>query len=71
MKCGAYVEIECGPIRNPVNGNEAHPSIVLPEGLIVKKADLGATTKFRVSKGIEYDHSGKYMSVGSFEYAWP
>jgi hypothetical protein len=31
----------------------------------------GATTRFRVSNGIEYDHSGQYMAVGPFEYAWP
>ncbi len=71
MKCGDYVDVECGPIRNPVNGAESYPGIVLPQGIIVKQADLGATTTFRVSHGIEYDHSGKYMAVGPFEYAWP
>jgi hypothetical protein len=35
----------------------------------VKRADLGTTTRFRVSRGIEYDHSGQYMAVGPFEYA--
>ena len=43
--------------------------VVLPEGLIVKRADLGATSRFRVARGIEYDHSGQYMAVGPFEYA--
>ena len=71
MKIGKYVELECGPIRNPVSGAEAHPGIVLPEGIVLKRADLGATTHFRVSHGVEYDHSGKYMAVGPFEYAWP
>jgi hypothetical protein len=33
------------------------------------QGDLGATTRFRVSNGISYDHSGKYMAVGPFEYA--
>lgn len=71
LKCGTYVEVECGPIKNPASGAEAYPSIVLPEGIVFKRGDLGATTRFRVTKGIEYDHSGQYMAVGPFEYAWP
>ena len=71
IKCGDYVDIECGPIRNPVTGNESHPGVVLPQGIIFKRGDLGTTTRFRVSNGIEYDHSGKYMGVGPFDYAWP
>jgi hypothetical protein len=71
MRCGDLVEVECGPIRNPVTGVESHPGVVLPEGIIIKRGDLGATTRFRVSSGIEYDHSGQYMAVGPFEYAWP
>jgi hypothetical protein len=71
IRCGEYVEVDCGPIRNPVTGAESYPSVVLPQGIIVKRAELGATTRFRVSHGIEYDHSGKYMAVGPFEYAWP
>jgi hypothetical protein len=71
LKCGTFVEVEGGPIRNPVNGNEAYPGVVLPQGIIFKKGDLGATTRFTVSGGIDYDHSGKYMAVGPFEYSWP
>jgi hypothetical protein len=44
---------------------------VLPQGIIFKHGDLGATTRFRLSKGIDYDHSGKYMAVGPFDYAYP
>ncbi len=71
LKCGDQVEVECGPIRNPVTGAESHPGVVLPEGIIFKSGDLGKTERFRVSNGIEYDHSGKYMAAGSFKYAWP
>ncbi|HUR19908.1 MAG TPA: DUF1326 domain-containing protein [Vicinamibacterales bacterium] len=71
MKCGDYVEVEGGPIRNPVTGAEAHPGVTLPQGIIFKKGALGASTRFRVSSGVEYDHSGKYLAVGPFEYAWP
>ena len=71
LRCGDLVEVDCAPIKNPVTGAEAHPSIALPEGIIVKRADLGSTSRFRVSKGIAYDHTGQYMAVGPFEYAWP
>ena len=71
LRCGDLVEVDCAPIKNPVTGVEAHPSIALPEGIIVKRADLGSTSRFRVSKGIAYDHTGQYMAVGPFQYAWP
>jgi len=71
IKCGDDVEIECGPIQNPVSGVEVHPGVVLPEGIIFKHGELGTTTRFRVSRGIEYDHSGKFMGVGPFSYSWP
>jgi hypothetical protein len=58
IRAGDGLEITCGPIRNPVTGNESHPGVVLPQGIIFKHGDLGATTRFRLSKGIDYDHSG-------------
>ena len=71
MKCGEYVDVECDTIRNPVTGVESHPSVLLPQGIIFKNGDLGLTTRFRVSGGIEYDHSGQYMALGPFDYAGP
>src|ERR1700730_7085042 len=71
VTCGQYVEVECGPIRNPVTGAEVHPAVVLPEGIILKYGDLGTTTHFRVAHGINYDHSGRYMAAGPFDYAGP
>jgi hypothetical protein len=71
MKCGDYVDFQGGPIKNPVTGAEAKPSVVLPEGLIFTQGDLGASSTFRVRQGVEYDHSGQYMAVGPFTYAWP
>src|SRR5438552_14343105 len=64
LRCREHVEVECVPIRNPVTGAESYPGVVLPQGIIFKRADLGATTRFRASNGIEYDHSGQYMAVG-------
>jgi hypothetical protein len=71
LMCGEDLKIECGPIKNPVNGAESYPSVGLPQGIIFRHGDLGATTHFRLSKGIAYDHSGRYMALGPFEYAWP
>jgi hypothetical protein len=71
LKCGASLEIEGGPIRNPVTGAEAHPGVILPEGIIFKRGSLGSSVRFRLSQGVEYDHSGKYLAAGSFDYFGP
>lgn len=69
VKCGEHLEVQGRPIKNPVSGAESHPGVVLPEGIIFKRGDLGTSTRFRLSSGIEYDHSGKYLAVGPFDYA--
>lgn len=69
ITCGTYVHIEGGPIRNPVSGAESHPRVVLPQGIILKEGELGATTKFSVTGGIAYDHSGQYLALGPFDYS--
>ena len=71
LHCEGFVDIECAPIRNPVSGAESYPGMILPQGIIMKRGELGATTSFRVSGGIAYDHSGQYMAVGPFDYSWP
>ena len=54
-----------------MNGHEAHPGVVLPEGIIVKQADLGCSTVFRITEGVAMDHSGQYTAVGPFDYVFP
>lgn len=71
VRAGDHVELVGGPIRNPVTGAEAYPGVVLPEGILVKEADLGASQRFRVANGIEYDHSGQYTATGRFDYKGP
>jgi hypothetical protein len=71
LRAGDYVEMIGGPMRNPVSGDETSGGIVLPQGILVKAADLGASESFRVSNGIGYDHSGQYIAVGDFDYAGP
>ena len=69
MKAGDSVEVASTTIKNPVTEAEVHPGVVLPEGIIIKRGDLGASSVFRVSDGISYEHSGQYTAVGPFEYA--
>lgn len=71
LAAGNCMQLESTTIKNPVTGADTHPSIVLPEGLIVKGASLGASAVFKVDEGISFDHSGKYTAVGAFDYFWP
>jgi hypothetical protein len=71
IKAGSVLEVESTTIRNPVNRAEVHPGVILPEGIIVKRADLGCSKVFRVSEGIRMDHSGQYTAIGSFDYVFP
>jgi hypothetical protein len=71
VKAGGALEVESTTITNPVSGAQVHPGIVLPEGIIVKQAELGASQVFRVNEGISFDHSGQYTAVGPFDYSGP
>jgi hypothetical protein len=71
IKAGDSLRVESTTIKNPVTGAAVHPGVVLPEGIIVKRADLGCSKVFRVAHGISMDHSGQYTAVGTFEYAGP
>lgn len=68
LRIGDAVRLELEPIRNPVSGADVHPEMVLPEGLIVKRGALATSRIFQVSRGVNYDHSGKYTAFGRFEY---
>jgi len=69
ITAGDILEVESTTIRNPVTGAAAHPGIVLPEGLIVKRAELGCSKVFRVHGAVQMDHSGQYTAIGPFEYS--
>lgn len=66
---GNVVELELQTIRNPVTKAEAHPEMVLPEGLVVKRGALAASSVFRVKDELGFDHSGQYAAFGRFEYS--
>lgn len=69
LKGGNCFELEYTTIKNPVSGADAHPAMTLPEGMIVKQADLGASKTFRLNDAITFDHSGKYTAIGKFDYS--
>jgi hypothetical protein len=71
VQAGDCLQVESTAIKNPMTGAEVHPGVVLPEGIIVKHADLGASKVFRVSDEIKMDHSGQYTAVGPFDYSGP
>jgi hypothetical protein len=71
VKAGQAFELEMEPIRNPVTGAEAHPRIVLPEGLVWKDGSIASSKVFRVAGKVTYDHSGKYAALSPFEYSGP
>ena len=68
-RIGDFVDLEIEAIRNPVTQAEAHPEVVLPEGLVVRHGYLAASKVFRVRGGVSYDHSGRYAAFGAFAYA--
>lgn len=71
VTAGDALQFESEVIKNPVTGAQVHPGVVLPEGIVVKRADLGRSKIFRVSRGVVMDHSGQYTAVGPFEYSNP
>jgi hypothetical protein len=68
-RIGSAVALDLQTIRNPVTQAHVHPEIVLPEGLIVKRASVAASSLFRLADNVQFDHSGQYAAFGRFEYA--
>ena len=66
---GDIVELELTKMRNPVTKAEAHPEVLLPEGLVVKRGGLAASAVFRVKDELALDHSGQYAAFGRFQYS--
>ena len=70
IKCGDQMSLVFTSIKNPVNGSEAFPRMILPQGLIVKEGDLGASETFKLNSKMSFDHSGQYTALGPFDYQW-
>jgi hypothetical protein len=71
-RIGDAAELRIEPIRNPVSGQEVHPRLLLPEGLLTQDMGLFASALFRVqSDTVAYDHSGRYASLAEFASSGP
>jgi len=68
-KIGEIAELQMEPIKNPVTGDETRSAVALPKGLVFKEGWCAASTVFRVSDGVSYDHSGKQAEWAPFEYS--
>jgi hypothetical protein len=66
---GDVVQLELTKIRNPVTRAEAHPEVLLPEGLVVKRGGLAASSVFLVRDELALNHSGQYAAFGRFQYS--
>jgi hypothetical protein len=66
---GDIVELQLTTMRNPVTQAEAHPEVLLPEGLVVKRGGLASSAVFRVQDELALDHSGQYAAFGRFQYS--
>jgi hypothetical protein len=66
---GDVVELQLQKIRNPVTQAQVHPEVVLPEGLVLKRGELAASSVFRIRDELALDHSGQYAAFGRFDYS--
>jgi hypothetical protein len=62
------LDIELGPILNPVTGTPEELYLDKPTGFTSKRVTLGASRVFKVNAGLRFDHSGKYGEFSHFEY---
>jgi hypothetical protein len=71
FRVGTVAELQVEPITNPVTGNDVHPRLMLPEGLLARDLGLFRSRTFRVDDGVSYDHSGRYAAVAAFSNTGP
>lgn len=71
IRAGDFIVLEMEPVRNKVTGAEVHPRAILPEGFVFKEGDLGASSTFRISGPVSFDHTGRYAAAAPFAYQGP
>ena len=71
VKAGKFITLQMAPVTNTVTKAEVHPRVVLPEGFIFKEGEVGASTAFRITGPVSFDHTGRYAAVGAFDYQGP
>jgi hypothetical protein len=68
-RAAGVLEMELGPILNPVTGTPEEIYVDKPTGFTSKRLTMGASRVFRVTSDIRYDHSGKYAEYSKFSYS--
>ena len=71
IAAGELLQVESEPIRNPVTQAEVTPGAVLPQGIILKRADFGASRLLRVGGELGLEYIDRYTATGPFEYSGP
>jgi hypothetical protein len=71
VHAGDFLTLVMEPVRNKTTGAEVHPRAILPEGFVFKDAELGASSTFKVSGPVSFDHSGRYAAAAEFHYQGP
>jgi hypothetical protein len=60
-KAGTEVQTTLDAMRNPVSGQEASATVLLPNGIVAKELQVTATKAFSVfSRGLKFAAPGKY-----------
>ena len=64
------VEYRAEPIRNPVTGEEHRARINLPNGFEYREAEMGNSTRLKVSIGsIAFEHRDSYAQFNAFDWS--
>ncbi len=63
------LELELGPILNPVTGKPEELYLDKPTGFTSTRATICKSEVFRVTADLRYDHSGQYAEFSHFHYA--
>ncbi len=71
VRAGDWFTLDVEPVRNKVTNVAVHPRVILPEGFVFREGDLGASSTFRVSGPVSFDHSGRYAAAAPFDYQGP
>lgn len=68
-RAGTEVQAALDAMRNPVSGNEARATIMLPDGIVTKELHATATRTFSVfTRGLKIAAPGKYGFYCSVEH---
>jgi len=65
------LELALTTIKNPVTGQPEKISLIKPTGFTSTEAEMGTSTVYRYTGGVQHDHSGKYAEYAEFEYSGP